>query len=76
MGKNVYVVVHGTKWGVRLEGDSHLTSVHNTQKEAEDAGRIIAKRERSELLTQGENCQFRSKDSFGNDPASVRDREH
>ena len=76
MGKNVYVVVHDTKWGVRLEGDSELTSVHDTQKQAEDAARILAKREKSELLVQGENGQFRSKDSFGNDPASIIDREH
>ena len=76
MGKNVYVVVHGDQWGVRLQNESELESVHRTQHEAEDAGRVLAKREKSELLTQGRDGKFRSKDSFGNDPRSVIDREH
>ena len=76
MGNDVYVVVHGDDWAVRLEGDPQVQSVHKTQKEAEDAGRVIAKREKSELLTQDEHGKWRSKDSFGNDPRKVRDTEH
>lgn len=76
MGRNVYVVVHGDDWAVRLQDETQVQSVHRTQKEAEDAGRVIAKREKSELLTQGENGQWRSKDSFGNDPRNVHDTEH
>lgn len=76
MGNDVYVVVHGDDWAVRLKGETQVQSVHNTQKEAEDAGRVIAKREKSELLTQDEHGKWRSKDSFGNDPRSVRDTEH
>ena len=76
MVRNVYVVVHGEQWAVRLQGQTDVESVHRTQHEAEDAGRVIAKREKSELLTQGKDGKFRSKDSFGNDPRSVIDREH
>lgn len=76
MGKNQYVVRSGNKWGVRGEGNERLTSTHDTQAAAIEAGRKIAVNQQSELLVQGRNGQFRSKDSYGPDNCPPRDTEH
>lgn len=67
-GKNQYVVRNGDRWGVRGEGNSRLTSSHDTQAEAIQAGRSIAQNQQSELRIQGQNGQFREAWSYGNDP--------
>lgn len=66
--KNQYVVRQGDKWGVRGEGNSRLTAIVDTQKEAIDRARPIAQRERSEVRIQGEDAKFREGWSYGNDP--------
>lgn len=48
-GKNQYVVRHGDKWGVRGEGNQRLTREFDTQREAIDFGRGIARNQESEL---------------------------
>ena len=57
--KNQYIVRNGDGWGVRGEGNSRLTSRHDTQAEAIAAGRDIARNQASELRIQGRNGQFR-----------------
>jgi Uncharacterized protein conserved in bacteria (DUF2188) len=68
MGKNQHIVPTGDKWGVRGEGNGRLTSVHDTQGEAINAGREIARNQQSELLIHGQNGQIRERDSHGRDP--------
>lgn len=68
MGKNQYVVRSGDGWGVRGEGNSRLTSRHDTQREATDAGREIARNQHSELLIHGRDGLSRARDSEGHDP--------
>jgi uncharacterized protein DUF2188 len=36
----------------------------------------LAKNSRSELIVQNKQGQIRSKDSYGNDPRSIKDKEH
>lgn len=48
-GKNQYVVRHGDKWGVRGEGNQRLTREFDTQREAIDFGRGIARNQELEL---------------------------
>lgn len=72
-GKNQYVVTAGDQWGVRGQGNGKLTSLHDTQKEAIQAARDIAKNQQSELRIQGQDGRFRDGDSYGNDPSSIRD---
>jgi hypothetical protein len=76
MGKNQHVVPAGDKWGVRGEGNSRLTSVHNTQTGAADAARDIARHQRSEVVIHRPNGQIRDRDSYGNDPFPPRDQKH
>jgi len=68
MSKNQYVVRNGDKWGVRGEGNGRLTRSFDTQSEAIDHGRDIARNQGSELRIQGRNGQFREAWSYGNDP--------
>ncbi|WP_143808518.1 DUF2188 domain-containing protein, partial [Pantoea rodasii] len=43
MGKNQHVVPHNGEWAVKGEGNVKATSVHDTQKQAIDAARAIAR---------------------------------
>ena len=75
--KNQHVVpTRNGKWGVRGAGNERLTYITDTQSEAIELGKEIAKNQGSELLIHGRNGQIRSKDSYGNDPCPPRDKEH
>ncbi|MBL0946456.1 MAG: DUF2188 domain-containing protein [Hydrogenophaga sp.] len=67
-GKNQHVVPHKDGWAVKGAGNSRATSVHDTQKQAIDAGRGIAKNQGSELVTHRPDGRIRDKDSHGRDP--------
>ncbi|OIN94839.1 MAG: hypothetical protein AUJ48_04385 [Deltaproteobacteria bacterium CG1_02_45_11] len=67
MAKNQHVVPVGNKWGVRGEGNSRLTKVSDTQREAINAGREIAINQGSELFIHGGNGRIRERNSYGND---------
>ena len=75
MSKNQHVVPVGDRWGVRGEGNSRLTSIHDTQREATDDARSIARNQQSELLIHGRDGQIRQRDSYGNDPCPPRDKD-
>lgn len=68
MGKNQYVVRNGKTWGVRGEGNSRLTARCETQAEAIQIGRDIARNQAAELRIQGSDARFRESWSYGNDP--------
>lgn len=68
MGKNQHVVPAGGRWGVRGEGNERLTSIHDTQAEAEQAARDIAINQRSEVVIHRPDGRIRDKNSYGNDP--------
>jgi hypothetical protein len=68
MGKNQHVVPHHGGWAVRGENNARVTSQHNTQGDAIDAGRAIARHQQSELVIHGRDGRIRDKDSHGRDP--------
>lgn len=68
MGKNQHVVPHNGGWAVRGENNARVTSQHNTQGNAIDAGRAIARHQQSELVIHGRDGRIRDKDSHGRDP--------
>lgn len=72
MNKNQHVVPNGDKWAVKGEGNSKNTRITQTQKEAIDIARTIARKEQSELVIHGKDGQIRQKDSYGNDPFPPR----
>ena len=67
MNKNQHVVPNGNNWAVKGEGNSKNTRITQTQKEAIDIARTIARKEQSELIIHGKDGQIRQKDSYGND---------
>jgi hypothetical protein len=60
-----HVVPYGNQWAVKGSGNSRVTSVHNTQQEAIDAGRGIAHNQGGELFIHGRNGRIRHRDSSG-----------
>jgi hypothetical protein len=76
MGKSQHVVKRTDGWAVRGEGNSRDTSHHETQQQAIDAAREIARNQRSEVVTHDRKGRIRDKDSYGNDPAPPIDRRH
>ena len=68
-----HVVPHPDGWAVRGEGNSRATSVHDTQREAINVAREIARNQGGELLIHGRDGQIRERDSSGNnDPYPPR----
>jgi len=74
--KNQWVIKYGDIWAVKGEGNKRATKVTETQKEAIDIAREIAKNQKSELYVQNREGKIRSKDSYGNDPCPPKDKEH
>lgn len=69
MGKNQHVTPHPESgWQVKGEGNQRATVRTDTQKEAIDIARTIARNQGSELIIHRPNGQIREKDSHGNDP--------
>lgn len=59
-------------WQVKGAGNSRATSRHDTQKEAIDAARDIARNQGTELIIHRPNGQIRDRDSHGHDPYPPR----
>lgn len=74
MGKNQHIVPQDGNWAVKGEGNQKATSIYTTQKEAIEAGREIAKNQKSELIIHDKHGKIRDKDSYGNDPFPPRDK--
>lgn len=74
--KNQHVVPLGKGWAVRGEGNTRLTTITETQKDAINVAREIAKNNRSEVVIHGRDGKIRDKDSYGNDPNPPKDTKH
>jgi len=74
--KDVHIVPSGGGWAVKKEGAARASSLHETQHDAIDSGRELAKSEKSELVIHRPNGQIRDSDSYGNDPHPPKDTKH
>ena len=72
-GKPVHVVPRGDRWAVDREGSQRATSLHDTQAEAERAGRPLARADEIEFFLHGRDGQIRERDSYGHDPNPPKD---
>ena len=61
-------------WAVKKGGSSRATKVFDTQGEAIDHGRKIAKKQGAEFYVHGKDGRIREKDSYGNDPYPPKDK--
>ncbi|MHB8797531.1 MAG: DUF2188 domain-containing protein [Thermoanaerobaculia bacterium] len=73
MSKRVHIVPHGGDWAVRREGSSRVSSIHDTQRDAEKAGRPIAQRDKTEVVIHRPDGTIRDSNSYGNDPCPPKD---
>ena len=76
-GKNQHVVPHKNGgWGVRGEGNNRITKKTNTQSQAIDIAREIAKNQQSEVVIHRPDGRIRDKDSYGNDSCPPKDTKY
>lgn len=68
----IEVVPEGARWAVRREGASRAASVHDTQAQAEVAGRRLAKKHQTELIIKDRHGRIERRDSYGHDPFPPR----
>lgn len=66
-GKNQHVVPRSDRWAVKGAGNQRATSLHDTQQQAIDAAREIARNQQAELVIHRPDGRIRDKDSYGND---------
>ena len=66
--KPVHVTPREDGWAVMREGNERASSVHRTQKEAEQKCRQSARKDRTEFYLHNRQGQIRERDSYGNDP--------
>lgn len=67
------------QWVNKKNSSDKASSLHSTQKEAEQAARrMLNNQGGGELITKSVNGKIRSKDTIGggNDPRSIKDTEH
>ena len=60
------------RWNVKREGAERASHVTNTQREANEIAREIARNNKVDRITQGVHGQIVSHDSFGNDPKRIK----
>lgn len=66
-------------WANKLDGNARASSLHETQRAAEEAARAMLENAGGgELKVKGVDGRIRSKDTIspGNDPNPPRDKEH
>jgi hypothetical protein len=66
--KNQHVVSHNGNWAVKGAGNERATRVVETQREAIEIARGIARNQESEMFIHRPNGQIRERNSYGNDP--------
>lgn len=76
MGRNQHVVPYGDQWAVRKEGNTRITSIHRTKRDAIHIARRVASRGSSEVVIHGKDGRIRDKDSYGYDPFPPRYRRY
>jgi len=72
-GKNQHVVKHSDGWAVRGAGNSRVTKVTSTQKEAIKIAEQIARNQKSDTKIHGRDGKIRAGNSYGNDPFPPKD---
>ena len=76
MARNFHSVPKGNDWAVKKEGQKKPVSTHRTQAAAEEKTRQLAKKAEVEAVYHKGDGTIKDKDSYGNDPRSIKDRVH
>lgn len=76
MNKNYHVTPKGNGWQVKRAGSDRASSLHDTQSDAIDRGRDLARQSQGELRIHRPDGTIRDSDSYGHDPHPPKDRKH
>ncbi|HXG50822.1 MAG TPA: DUF2188 domain-containing protein [candidate division Zixibacteria bacterium] len=77
MRKNIHVTHRKEgNWAVKGEGDKRASGLYPTQREATEAGRELAQKNKSELFIHDRENKIRDRDSYDGDPFPPRDKKH
>lgn len=68
MAKQIHVVRHNNTWAAKQDKAHRASVVANTQREAFERAREIAKNQGEEVCIHNMTGQIRAKYSYGNDP--------
>ncbi len=71
---NQHVVPKDGGWAVRKQGAAKITKVFNTQNEAVQFARNVAKKNSGELFIHKADGTIRDRKSYGTDPCPPRDK--
>jgi hypothetical protein len=74
--RNYTVGPNGDRWQVKRDGADRASSRHETQSEAINEGRRLAREGHGELRIQRPNGKIRDSDSYGRDPHLPEDAKH
>lgn len=72
MAKQVHITKKENGWSVKTAGSEKAVKITPTQKEAIAVGKTIAQNQKSELIIHGTDGKIREKNSYGNDPKSIK----
>ena len=67
-----HVVPNGKNWAVKTENSLRATKIVETQSEAIEIAKEIAKNQKAELFIHRRNGQIRERNSYGNDPRNIK----
>lgn len=70
--RNQHVTPRDGQWTVTGAGSERATRIVDTQQEAINIAREIARKQGTELIIHGQNGRIRERDSYGNDPFPPR----
>jgi len=77
MKKNIHVTHRqDSRWAVVGEGDDRASGLYDTQAEAIERGRELARNNQAELVIHDRDNKIRDKDSYGHDPIPPKDDKH
>ena len=65
--KNVWVTTHGDKWAVKIAGSDKVSKVFERKADALEYAKNLAKKEKTELISQKRNDRINLKNSYGHD---------
>lgn len=66
--KGQHVVPSGDRWIVRRAGAARASGAFDTQQEAIDRARDLARTQQTELYIHGRDGRIRERSSYGRDP--------
>jgi len=77
MAKNIHVTHREDgSWAIIREKAKQASGLYDTQREAIELAREMARKGRVELVIHDRENRIRDKDSYGNDPCPPRDTKY